>query len=167
MEYPSIYSFPPFFTIQPNTDSWLKQQEMWIDLILAFQRHNQSFILNTDPTAEPFTNKSINRKIRRLIVGTFGREGIALIIKQMIESKQAEYIDGRCYIFWKTLQALTDEMLLHVQSTGKVGSICTFYELINESPIKGIDETILKKIIGKIAKDGKAIVFGSDGVKFI
>lgn len=34
--FPKIHSFPPFYTRQLHEETWQKQKEMWIEMILGF-----------------------------------------------------------------------------------------------------------------------------------
>jgi ESCRT-II complex subunit VPS25 len=59
-EYPEIYSFAPFFTQQPNLETWKKQRDLWASLILKWMEYHKTCILYID-TKELFTNESISR----------------------------------------------------------------------------------------------------------
>lgn len=64
-KFPSIYSFPPFFTKQPNLTTWQHQQQQWIQLILSHSRHTRCSRLELSNESlramELFTNREINR----------------------------------------------------------------------------------------------------------
>lgn len=61
--FPSIYSFPPFFTRQPNSQTWTSQLSLWSSLILGYCRYNRIWRidLNTAIEWDLFSNKEINR----------------------------------------------------------------------------------------------------------
>ncbi|MBC8132418.1 MAG: hypothetical protein H7X95_05500, partial [Deltaproteobacteria bacterium] len=40
MEWPSYYSLPPFFTLQPVPNTRQKQLQMWTELVLLYQKHH-------------------------------------------------------------------------------------------------------------------------------
>lgn len=40
-EFPRIYDFPPFFTIQPNSNTYQSQLEQWKDIILTYCKTNK------------------------------------------------------------------------------------------------------------------------------
>lgn len=40
-EFPRIYDFPPFFTIQPNSNTYQSQLEQWKDIILTYCKMNK------------------------------------------------------------------------------------------------------------------------------
>ncbi|POV99568.1 hypothetical protein PSHT_13430 [Puccinia striiformis] len=39
--FPSIFSFPPFFTKQPNQQTWAHQVRLWHQLILSYCRYHK------------------------------------------------------------------------------------------------------------------------------
>lgn len=63
-QWPWQYEFPPFFTLQPNSDTRSKQIEAWCDLVLAYYRANRTFIMDLNEAAQSsplFYNSKINR----------------------------------------------------------------------------------------------------------
>ena len=55
MEFPWEYSFPPFFTVQPNAKTREEQLKTWKKLVLDYQKHNNQCTLNLgDDTGTPF-----------------------------------------------------------------------------------------------------------------
>jgi hypothetical protein len=61
-ELPKMAQFPPFYTKQPNADTWAKQQELWIDYVTSYCRHHKVFQLPVDSKQKPFCNQEIQRK---------------------------------------------------------------------------------------------------------
>ena len=63
LQWPWQYHFPPFFTIQPNSDTKAKQLEAWCDLVLAYHRATKSYVLDVRETQSSllFCNDKINR----------------------------------------------------------------------------------------------------------
>lgn len=102
--YPDIYNFPPFFTLQPNLDTWGKQCEIWISLILNYAKHHRKFIIYLDSSEEQlrlFTNKTINRALPKVAQQT--------IFKRMIELGLAELVSNeKYYIYYRTLREWAD-----------------------------------------------------------
>lgn len=41
--FPPLYSFKPFFTVQPTDATWAKQRQVWCDLIRAYCAHYKLF----------------------------------------------------------------------------------------------------------------------------
>ena len=70
-EWPWQYSFPPFFTIQPNLDTREKQLEAWCNLVLSYCKYSKDYVLDVKIVANSplFNNQSINNILR--IIMTF------------------------------------------------------------------------------------------------
>lgn len=63
-EWPWQYAFPPFFTLQPNSDTRSKQLEAWCELVLAYYRANRTYIMDVTEVSQSsplFCNSKINR----------------------------------------------------------------------------------------------------------
>ena len=61
-EWPWQYSFPPFFTIQPNLDTREKQLEAWCNLVLAYCKYTKEYVLDVKIVVNSplFSNQTIN-----------------------------------------------------------------------------------------------------------
>lgn len=64
MQWPWQYSFPPFFTIQPNSDTRQKQLEAWCELVLDYYKSQKSYILDINEAYDKplFFNQEIKRE---------------------------------------------------------------------------------------------------------
>lgn len=64
--FPEVYSFPPFFTLQPVAASRDKQLRMWSELVLAYCAHHKIDVIDVGTAlASPlFANQSIGRMCR-------------------------------------------------------------------------------------------------------
>lgn len=64
--WPWQYNFPPFFTLQPNTETRRKQLEAWCQFILSYCQEHKQTNLDTvalmDPKCELFNNRKIHRQ---------------------------------------------------------------------------------------------------------
>ena len=62
-QWPWQYHFPPFFTVQVNSDTRAKQLEAWCRLLLDYHRAHKSYVLDTsEAQSSPlFFNQDINR----------------------------------------------------------------------------------------------------------
>ena len=62
-QWPWQYEFPPFFTIQPNSDTRAKQLDAWCDLVLGYHRSSKSHVLDVNEALSSplFYNENINR----------------------------------------------------------------------------------------------------------
>ena len=61
-QWPWQYGFPPFFTVQPNTDTRSKQLDAWCNLVLSYHRATKSYLLdvNEAQSSPLFYNSKIN-----------------------------------------------------------------------------------------------------------
>lgn len=61
-QWPWQYEFPPFFTVQPNTDTRSKQLDAWCDLVLSYHRATKTYLLdvNEAQSSPLFYNSKIN-----------------------------------------------------------------------------------------------------------
>jgi hypothetical protein len=65
--WPQHYSFPPFFSKQPNVETNAMRVQMWKDLILGYCRHHRVFVLNVHEavaTSPLFGNEAISRRLQ-------------------------------------------------------------------------------------------------------
>jgi ESCRT-II complex subunit VPS25 len=66
-KWPTHYSFPPFFSKQPNLETNAMRVQMWKDLILNYCRHHRVFVLNVREavaTSPLFGNEAISRRLQ-------------------------------------------------------------------------------------------------------
>lgn len=62
--FPAYYSFPPFFTPQPNTNTRLSQLRKWSALIRAYCRHHKIYRLSLVDVDSPlFYNSTIQKRL--------------------------------------------------------------------------------------------------------
>lgn len=68
MEWPAYYSLPPFFTIQPVANTRAKQLQMWVELVLLYQKHHNrtQVVVNKDADSPLFSNTAIKRFVVEL-----------------------------------------------------------------------------------------------------
>lgn len=79
-----------------------------------------------------------------------------------------------CYIWWRSQGEWADALYAWVESTGQKNSVLTLYELREGEgggqEWRGMEEAMLRKILGLLVKRGKAQIFGQagegEGVKF-
>jgi len=167
-EWPWQYRFPPFFTLQPNTETQEKQMGAWRALILAYCRHHRTFTLDLTESLESplFYNADIQRRL--------SEESIQAILDELAATGHVEWTDKakkRCYVFWRTPSEWGQLIYSWVTDSGMTGSVCTFFELtqgddVTGQPFQGLDEDVLQKSLATLQAAGKAEVMGTDGVKF-
>ena len=173
--WPWQYSFPPFFTVQPNTDTHAKQMEDWCELVLNYFKFHGLYKLDvTEAQASPlFYNKTIERKLPL--------DGIYQVLEQLKVKGCVEWEDSkarnRCYIFWRNPEEWADVIFEWVKSNGLDDTVCTLYELVSDEGTAdrqfiGLDMFVLKRALQALERRGKAkLLIGEnsveeDGVKF-
>ncbi|GIY66002.1 vacuolar protein-sorting-associated protein 25 [Caerostris extrusa] len=157
-EWPWQYQFPPFFTIQPNSDTRAKQLEAWKTLILDFHKSNKIYLLDiTEAQASPlFSNKAINRKLNL--------EAISLILDELQKQGNVEWLDKqkqRCYVFWRTPEEWGKMIYKWAENNGLTNTVCTLYEITNgddsvNEEFHDLDQGVLKKALITLEKEGRA-----------
>ncbi|XP_065051836.1 vacuolar protein-sorting-associated protein 25-like [Rhopilema esculentum] len=173
-EWPWQYSFPPFFTIQPNTDTRTKQLEDWCSLLLQYCKYHSIYKIDIGDaqSSSLFWNKAINRRLQT--------EGINSIMERLKDQGNLEWEDSktknRCFVYWRTPEEWADVINAWVKTNGLDDTVCTLYELTSEEGVgndefKGIDMFVLKKALQVLERRGKAqLIVGDDtmeeGVKF-
>uniref|UniRef100_A0A0V0G7Q1 Vacuolar protein-sorting-associated protein 25 n=1 Tax=Triatoma dimidiata TaxID=72491 RepID=A0A0V0G7Q1_TRIDM len=166
-DWPWQYSFPPFFTVQPNLHTRSLQVSAWTSLVLKYHRLSNQYLLDVqEAKSSLFTNPSIER--------TLPEEGITLVMSALVSSKNAEPIDKhrtRYYIYWHTLEEWAAILGSWATDTGHSGSVCTLYELINtpNQEFTGMHQDVLIKVIKVLeAKNEAELILMEDnnGVKF-
>ena len=79
-QWPWQYSFPPFFTLQPNSDTRAKQLEAWCDLVLAYFKSTRSYMLDVNEASSSplFYNEEISREnySRVAVLGSEKKDGV-------------------------------------------------------------------------------------------
>lgn len=182
--FPSIYSFPPFFTKQLNPQTCSHQFKLWQDLILSYCKFHRLFKIELNPNTsnfELFYNASISRKL--------SIETIREIADLMVKSGTADYdpprlptsnqtLSNHLIIYFYPITHWSNLIYDYIVSNGLTNSIMTLYELTSDEvnvELRGLDEFVLRKALGLLVKQGKAKTFKgtvdgiggeSDGVKF-
>ncbi|KAI9209812.1 ESCRT-II complex subunit-domain-containing protein [Polychytrium aggregatum] len=179
--FPEIHDFPPFYTRQPNLDTWGKQRQLWCDLVLLYFQSSKLAVLDitefTSPRpgnakAELFHNQRLKRSLKR--------ETIIEIIDHLVESGNAEWDNPkkkeRCIVFWRKPEEWASLIYKWAFETGQTNSVCTLYEILHGDHAAGqeffgLDELIMRRSLEVLVKQGKAQLFtgSSDsdlGVKF-
>ncbi|KAE9377153.1 ESCRT-II-domain-containing protein [Stipitochalara longipes BDJ] len=176
--FPSSYSFPPFFTRQPNTSTHHAQLQKWSSLIQSYCRHHRLFKLSlTDSLdSELFYNKQIGKRL--------GREDAREVVDFMRREGRAEWIGdgkgkgsgegGEFWVWWRNVEEWAGLIAEWVDETAQKNTVLTLYELTESEAtlsqeFHGMDPELLQKALSVLVKRGKAQVFGQEdqqGVKF-
>lgn len=169
------YSFPPFFTLQPNLTTRAAQLNEWSDLTLSYCAFHRLFRFT--PSHPLFHNSSVNRRLQlndartvlQYIVDQGRAEWIAPLNKRDKDASKEE-----AWIWWKSPEEWAQSIGDWVQETGQRNTVLTFYELLEgettaKEPFHGLPNDMARKAINVLVKRGKATIFGEGeglGVKF-
>jgi hypothetical protein len=84
---------------QPNPETWQKQLDAWVDLVLGHARHYRMYTLDVPASLSlpPFTNAVINRRAKL--------ELATAVVDELVRRGSAEYVDStrkRLFLWWIT-----------------------------------------------------------------
>ena len=174
MEWPWLYDFPPFFTLQPHLETRQKQLSVWKQLILDYHRYHKkyTFEINQALSSRLFNNRTINRKLNY--------DTVVMLMNELSKSKNALIVDNNndgclmCEIYWYTIEEWGQLLYDFVREFGYVNKVCTFYELTESDDVQNreffkMDERILIKVLKYLENNNRCelIIFGDNkGVKF-
>lgn len=181
-QFPAHYSFPPFFTLQPNVTTLARQLALWSDLVQSYCAAHKIFRLSlSSAVSDPlFNHAKISRRldvisIRRVLDYMASSEGDRRAEWIGSANKKGPVTEGSsAWIFWKRPQEWGDQIFTWVVETGQRGTVLTTYELREGDAVQnqlwtGMDEDMFRKCLDELCKSGKAQVFGEgdgSGVKF-
>lgn len=186
-QFPPHYSFPPFFTLQPNLTTRTSQLQSWSTHLQSYCRHHRIFQLSLiDALPTPlFTNTTLSRSLSL-------RDAKALLswMASAEGGNRAEFFSsagggrgkkgdegeaGRVWIYWRRPEEWAALLEEWVERTGQRGVVLTLYEIVEgeasvREEFQGMDVELLRVSLGVCVKRGKAQVFSSggegEGVKF-
>ena len=166
------YDFPPFFTLQPVSQTRSQQINSWAKIILSYCKSNS--ISSIDITDKLFKNDKISRSL--------SNEEISTIYQELVKSGQLKYakdlngIENKSsvIVLWKSVATWADLIFKWAQNNAI--SITTMFDIINgddaenEEFYKQNDELISQALL-HLQNSGKAEVFYNEvnvieGVKF-
>ncbi|KAL3464756.1 ESCRT-II complex, vps25 subunit [Aspergillus heterothallicus] len=177
--FPLRYKFPPFFSLQPNSNTHAEQLKRWSNLIQSWCRHHRIFRISlVDAVESPlFRNaelhKQLSLKDARVVLDWMSKGD-----EEGGGGKRAEWIDGvnkgAAWIWWKRPEEWAGVIADWVDYTGQKNVVLTVYELLEGEATAsqewhGMDAEVMFKSLNVLVKQGKAQVFGSEGqegVKF-
>jgi ESCRT-II complex subunit VPS25 len=166
-EYPEIFNFPPFFTRQPNEDSWRKQKEIWIELIKNYCEYNK--ISKIDSELDIFKNDKIKRRLNS--------ETIKEIFDELQKRKEGKWENSKFLIQWKKIDELASILVEIIDKRLLKGQIVTLYELLQGEEYESefffqMDSKIFIKVVEFLEKQGKLTIYRNanldeTGIKFL
>ncbi|XP_032528771.2 vacuolar protein-sorting-associated protein 25-like isoform X2 [Danaus plexippus] len=171
VSWPWQYNFPPFFTIQPHSETRSKQLQAWQELISEYLKATkQSTIDVRESQNSPlFNNTAINRKL--------SPEAVLTVLEDMAKSGKAAPIDKSknvWEVYWHSLDEWGNMIYSWASSNGLNNTVCTLYELregdntVGEE-FHGLDMNVLLKALKALSSNGKCELIEFDdnqGVKF-
>jgi ESCRT-II complex subunit VPS25 len=174
--FPPTYSFPPFFSPQPNTQTRSAQLSKWSSLVQSYCRHHRIFkLLLSDALESPLFH---NAKVKRRLSAQDAKAVIDYMTSKEGDN-HAEWIGppgekASAWIWWRKPEEWAGMLEAWVDETGQKGAVLTLYELVEGEATEGqefhgMDMELLRKSLGTLIKKGKAQVFGGEGqegVKF-
>lgn len=173
--FPTYTNFPPFYTLQPNLTTRARQLSLWTNLILSYAAHHRLFRLSlSSPPANLFANPGVHRALSepdtRTVLDNMAQQGR---IEWIASSSRSER-SAACWVLWRTLAEWADLIYGWVDETGQKGAVLTVYELREGEAVGGrewvgMEEELLRKVLGVLVRKGRAQIFGQDegaGVKF-
>ena len=173
-KFPPTYSYPPFFTPQPNALTRSSQLAKWSVLIQSYCHHNKQFKLSLSAALESplFHNVTIKRRLSQ----RDAREILDWMATPAGDNR-IEWIGSErtlCWVWWKKPEEWANILEGWVDETGQKGSVLTLYELVEGEATRnqdfyGMDMEVLHKALNVLVKKGRAQVFGGEdqqGVKF-
>ncbi|KAI9889164.1 MAG: hypothetical protein M1814_005755 [Vezdaea aestivalis] len=172
--YHPRYSFPPFFTPQPNVVTRRQQLEDWSSLIQSYCRHHRIFVLLlADALESPlFWNKTLSRRLGPVaakdVLDWMSTPGGGHRVEWISDAKET------CYVYWRMPEEWASVLADWVEETGQKNTVLTLYELTQgdntlKQDFHDMDPIILQKSLQALVRRGKAQIFGGDGqqgVKF-
>ncbi|KAM6333770.1 vacuolar protein-sorting-associated protein 25 isoform 1-T2 [Alca torda] len=169
--WPWQYSFPPFFTLQPNCETRQKQLSAWCALALAYsQRHRLPAMTVREAQDSPlFANHRLQRKLPL--------ESIQVVLEELRKNGNLEWLDKNktsFLIMWRRPEEWGKLIYQWVSKNGLTNSVFTLYELTSgddteNEEFHGLDETMLLRALQALQQEHKAEIITLDdgrGVKF-
>uniref|UniRef100_A0A8C5IZX8 Vacuolar protein-sorting-associated protein 25 n=1 Tax=Junco hyemalis TaxID=40217 RepID=A0A8C5IZX8_JUNHY len=140
--WPWQYSFPPFFTLQPNGETRQKQLAAWCALALAYsQEHRLPAMTVREAQDIPlFANHRLQRKLPL--------ESIQVVLEELRKNGNLEWLDKNktsFLIMWKRPEEWGKLIYQWVSKNGLTNSVFTLYELVSgddteNEEFHGLDE---------------------------
>lgn len=153
-----IYEFPPFFTRQPNEDTWQAQLEQWQRVILAVCAHERQW--DVSATSKVFANPRIQRELKPSVAST--------VLETMVKQGQAERTKTGVYVYAQKPAELAAHLTQWSKATGHSQTVLTIYELTEgELPgldaFKDLDNKLLVRVVETMARRGDAAPIKENG----
>lgn len=141
--YPKSYTFPPFFTLQPNLQTRLSQLRKWSRLIQRYCRHHRIFKLSLLAALDTplFRNAELKKRLGLgdavEVVDWMTRDEGGRRAEWLgegmggVEGKKERGGGGTAWVYWKRPEEWAEVIAGWVEDTGQKNTVLTLYELVN------------------------------------
>ncbi|KAL4910671.1 hypothetical protein BDW74DRAFT_172145 [Aspergillus multicolor] len=174
--FPARYSFPPFFSIQPNDATRGVQFKEWSSIIQSWCRHHRIYKLNLVEAIESqlFRNTTIKKQLS-LNDARAVLEWMSKPEEERGGGRRAELVDTNSktaawiwWVWWRRPEEWAEIIGDWIDRTGQKNVVLTFYELLEgEATVSqewhGMDPEVMMKSLNVLVKQGKAQIFGNEG----
>ena len=173
-KFPPIYSFPPFWTVQPAMVSCRSQSQMWSELILSWCKFNKMSELDVEKALKTplFKNSAINRSL--------SLKDAQFFIDQLVKSQNAEWTDDKhkkCKIILRKPAQWGTILHQWAHKNSSEGVVFTFFELregedTQGEPFHNMDPDQMTEAVKYLVSKKQAVYFEGPsfdecGVKFL
>jgi ESCRT-II complex subunit VPS25 len=175
-EPPPLWSFPPFFTVQPNEATAAAQRDAWASLVVSWCAAHKTALIPALRDWPLWENRALARRLPD--------DGVRAVADALVASGRAEWADGAgrasLRVRWKSTEEWAALILAHADRTGLVGGdYVTVAELASGdagfgSDFAGLEPATLLQALEVLAARGNAELARSAaglteevGVKFI
>ncbi|RXK39211.1 hypothetical protein M231_03568 [Tremella mesenterica] len=164
--FPSIWNFPPFFTLQPNLSTRSHQLDLWSSLVLSWARFRKVFMINVeviDP-GEVFINKDIDRRLQTTSLKT--------LMLHMTERNQAAPDPPKqtsvYLLYWRKPDEWGGIIYDWITENGMNNTILTWYELTDgdlahTTEFYQLPLPMLRRALDTLVRKGKAQLLQGEG----
>ncbi|GAO47757.1 hypothetical protein G7K_1956-t1 [Saitoella complicata NRRL Y-17804] len=151
--WPKIYSFPPFFTRQPTTQTWIAQRSAWSSLLLSHARYHRRFRLSLGNDESIWENKEIGRVVKDLV-----RKELA---EWMVHENQAAYVPNtqkqQLLLYWRKPAEWAELIYKWIDDTAQFNSVLTLYELVEHETEFKEGGGCVRCLVGKMAVESSSL----------
>ena len=124
MEVPleKYLQWPPFYTLQPNSDVKAQQLSIWAAVFVEYARKNKLYIASVEDFGPIGNNSEIGRSINQSLYEE--------VFRAMVKSKQVVMHGDTMFMFWKSPQAWGELIHQWAVDAGRIGSVETLEGLV-------------------------------------
>lgn len=141
--YPKVWSFPPFFTKQPNKETYDTQVNEWIKIIHEYCKSCKVWKITRE--CPVFTNTAIRRQLETSFIEE--------IFRELERRGGGSIVSDGVYIWWYTLEEWSSRVYEWVEDNGQKGVMMTVFEL--EGQFDGMPYDMMEKVLRRLEKQGK------------